>query len=154
MRRKPKEILGGRYLGCTGGKVVPPLGLWRSPVAHLVRIEGVRGSNPLSSTTFFQLNGHTGTMEPPPLDRLSAICPQRTWLHTVGPAWAPVATNPPGASAHFCVSTPFLTLLSSLTEAVSLRPEPSCESDSPRALVRGNNQPDARARSGDFLLRR
>ena len=25
-------------------------GLWRSPVAHLVRIEGVRGSNPLSST--------------------------------------------------------------------------------------------------------
>jgi len=26
-------------------------GLWRSPVAHLVRIEGVRGSNPLSSTT-------------------------------------------------------------------------------------------------------
>src|SRR5690242_11884130 len=28
----------------------PGLGLWRSPVAHLVRIEGVRGSNPLSST--------------------------------------------------------------------------------------------------------
>src|SRR6185503_15392257 len=27
-------------------------GLWRSPVAHLVRIEGVRGSNPLSSTNF------------------------------------------------------------------------------------------------------
>ena len=27
-----------------------PKGLWRSPVAHLVRIEGVRGSNPLSST--------------------------------------------------------------------------------------------------------
>ena len=26
-------------------------GLWRSPVAHLVRNEGVRGSNPLSSTT-------------------------------------------------------------------------------------------------------
>jgi hypothetical protein len=25
-------------------------GLWRSPVAHLVRNEGVRGSNPLSST--------------------------------------------------------------------------------------------------------
>lgn len=25
-------------------------GLWRSPVAHLVRIERVRGSNPLSST--------------------------------------------------------------------------------------------------------
>ena len=25
-------------------------GLWRSPVAHLVRIEGARGSNPLSST--------------------------------------------------------------------------------------------------------
>ena len=29
-----------------------PGGLWRSPVAHLVRIEGVRGSNPLSSTQF------------------------------------------------------------------------------------------------------
>jgi hypothetical protein len=29
---------------------LPVLGLWRSPVAHLVRIEGVRGSNPLSST--------------------------------------------------------------------------------------------------------
>ncbi len=34
---------------------VPPAwevrqGLWRSPVAHLVRIEGVRGSNPLNST--------------------------------------------------------------------------------------------------------
>ena len=28
----------------------PVMGLWRSPVAHLVRIEGVRGSNPLSST--------------------------------------------------------------------------------------------------------
>ncbi len=26
-------------------------GLWRRPVAHLVRIEGVRGSNPLSSTS-------------------------------------------------------------------------------------------------------
>jgi hypothetical protein len=32
-------------------------GLWRSPVAHLVRIEGVRGSNPLSSTTLVQLTG-------------------------------------------------------------------------------------------------
>jgi hypothetical protein len=31
-------------------------GLWRRLVAHLVRIEGVRGSNPLSSTrTFFDL---------------------------------------------------------------------------------------------------
>src|SRR5215218_4989557 len=34
----------GRQVGC------PTEGLWRSPVAHLVRIEGVRGSNPLSST--------------------------------------------------------------------------------------------------------
>jgi hypothetical protein len=29
-------------------------GLWRSPVAHLVRIEGARGSNPLSSTTVYR----------------------------------------------------------------------------------------------------
>ena len=33
-----------------------PMGLWRSPVAHLVRIEGVRGSNPLSSTTLSSTN--------------------------------------------------------------------------------------------------
>src|SRR5664279_5953058 len=32
-------------------RAVPISGLWRSPVAHLVRIEGVRCSNPLSSTT-------------------------------------------------------------------------------------------------------
>jgi hypothetical protein len=67
MRRKPKEILGGRYLGCTGGKVVPPLGLWRSPVAHLVRIEGVRGSNPLSSTTNLLVNAESITTEDLPL---------------------------------------------------------------------------------------
>jgi hypothetical protein len=33
-----------------GDNLESPQGLWRSPVAHLVRIEGVRGSNPLSST--------------------------------------------------------------------------------------------------------
>ena len=36
--------------GSRDGKSVRLKGLWRSPVAHLVRIEGVRGSTPLSST--------------------------------------------------------------------------------------------------------
>ena len=36
----------------------PSMGLWRSPVAHLVRIEGVRGSNPLSSTIVSDSNPH------------------------------------------------------------------------------------------------
>ena len=37
-------------------RAVPcPTGLWRSPVAHLVRIEGVRGSNPLSSTNLIMV---------------------------------------------------------------------------------------------------
>jgi hypothetical protein len=84
MRRKPKEILGGRYLGCTGGKVVPPLGLWRSPVAHLVRIEGVRGSNPLSSTAFFQARWHVGRATELAIDHLSANCPQCTALDARG----------------------------------------------------------------------
>ena len=35
-------------------------GLWRSPVAHLVRIEGVRGSTPLSSTPSRQRPGLSG----------------------------------------------------------------------------------------------
>ena len=35
-------------------------GTWRSPVAHLVRIEGVRGSNPLVSTEF---SGHLPLMK-------------------------------------------------------------------------------------------
>jgi hypothetical protein len=37
-------------------------GLWRSLVAHLVRIEGARGSNPLSSTT--QVNSYKGFRPP------------------------------------------------------------------------------------------
>src|SRR5450755_1495786 len=36
--------------GPDGSLASPISGLWRSLVAHLVRIEGVRGSNPLSST--------------------------------------------------------------------------------------------------------
>ena len=39
-------------------------GLWRSPVAHLVRIEGVRGSNPLSSTPVSWVVPARGTREP------------------------------------------------------------------------------------------
>jgi hypothetical protein len=34
-------------------------GLWRRPVAHLVRIEGVRGSNPLSSTKKQQVSAYS-----------------------------------------------------------------------------------------------
>ena len=45
LRRRPRWWRRG-----AGTVVSPPKGLWRSPVAHLVRIEGVRGSTPLSST--------------------------------------------------------------------------------------------------------
>src|SRR5919198_1030756 len=40
-------VVGGPHPGYPGAA---GRGLWRRPVAHLVRIEGVRGSNPLSST--------------------------------------------------------------------------------------------------------
>ncbi len=53
--RRASSRIGERYpclIPCNvrPNRAVPVSGLWRSPVAHLVRIEGVRGSNPLSST--------------------------------------------------------------------------------------------------------
>ena len=45
---------GQRYidaLPCLRGMIVP-LGVWRSPVAHLVWDQGVQGSNPCTPTTF------------------------------------------------------------------------------------------------------
>ena len=51
--RGPIRGAGGRPVSLIAGPRAPGgdrEGLWRRPVAHLVRIEGVRGSNPLSST--------------------------------------------------------------------------------------------------------
>ena len=50
------------------------LGLWRSPVAHLVHIEGARGSNPLSST---QVKGRFRSRDRPFLIR-SVLRPDAT----------------------------------------------------------------------------
>ena len=49
--RRPGSPAPPRWRRRSAGTVsCPSKGLWRSPVAHLVRIEGVRGSTPLSST--------------------------------------------------------------------------------------------------------
>ena len=52
LNRVPAALRGQPPVVAPGSRAVNLLakGLWRSPVAHLVRIEGVRGSTPLSST--------------------------------------------------------------------------------------------------------
>jgi hypothetical protein len=51
-----------------------PQGLWRSLVAHLVRIEGVRGSSPLSSTgSSLSAFGRRGSKAAESRKKISAI---------------------------------------------------------------------------------
>jgi hypothetical protein len=66
---------------------LPFSGLWRSLVAHLVRIEGVRGSNPLSSTK-------VGTLEPL-LKRSPCRSAVVAWRRGLDESWVEVRVQSP-----------------------------------------------------------